>query len=47
MKGKHVHLFKNTTRICRKSPFWDMVIEKDGKEVVKKSAERYLRAIGR
>jgi hypothetical protein len=24
--------------------FWDMVIEKDGKEVVKKSAERYLRA---
>ena len=27
--------------------FWDMVIEKDGKEVVKKSAERYLRAIGR
>jgi glyoxylase-like metal-dependent hydrolase (beta-lactamase superfamily II) len=25
--------------------FWDMVIEKDGKEVVKKSAERYLRAV--
>lgn len=27
--------------------FWDMVIEQDGKEVVKRSAERYLRAIGR
>jgi hypothetical protein len=27
--------------------FWDMVIEKDGKSVVKRSAERYLRAIGR
>jgi hypothetical protein len=27
--------------------FWDMVIEKDGKAVVKRSAERYLRAIGR
>ena len=27
--------------------FWDMVIERDGKEVVKRSAERYLRAIGR
>ncbi len=27
--------------------FWDMVIEQDGKEVVKKSAERYVRAIGR
>jgi hypothetical protein len=26
--------------------FWDMVIEKNGKAVVKKSAERYLRAIG-
>jgi hypothetical protein len=26
---------------------WDMVIENDGKEVVKRSAERYLRAIGR
>jgi len=26
--------------------FWDMVIERDGKEVVKRSAERYLRAIG-
>lgn len=26
--------------------FWDMVIEKDGKAVVKRSAERYLRAIG-
>jgi len=25
--------------------FWDMVIEKDGKAVVKRSAERYLRAI--
>jgi hypothetical protein len=27
--------------------FWDMVIEQDGKAVVKRSAERYLRAIGR
>ncbi len=27
--------------------FWDMVIETDGKAVVKRSAERYLRAIGR
>ena len=27
--------------------FWDMVIERDGKEVVRESAERYLRAIGR
>jgi hypothetical protein len=27
--------------------FWDMVIEADGKAVVERSAERYLRAIGR
>jgi hypothetical protein len=27
--------------------FWDMVIDRDGKAVVKRSAERYLRAIGR
>jgi len=27
--------------------FWDMVIEKDGKEVIRRSAARYLRAIGR
>jgi hypothetical protein len=27
--------------------FWDMVIERDGKAVVNRSAERYLRAIGR
>ena len=27
--------------------FWDMVIEADGKVVVKRSADRYLRAIGR
>ena len=27
--------------------FWDMVIERNGKEVVKRSAERYLRAIGK
>jgi hypothetical protein len=27
--------------------FWDIVIEADGKAVVKRSAERYLRAIGR
>ena len=27
--------------------FWDMVIERDGKEAVKKSAQRYLEAIGR
>jgi hypothetical protein len=27
--------------------FWDMVIERDGKVVVKQSAERYIRAIGR
>jgi hypothetical protein len=27
--------------------FWDMVIEQDGKTVVKRSAERYLRAIGK
>jgi hypothetical protein len=27
--------------------FWDMVIESDGKAVVKRSAERYLQAIGR
>ena len=27
--------------------FWDRVIERDGKVVVKESAERYLRAIGR
>ena len=26
---------------------WDMVFERDGKAVVKRSAERYLRAIGR
>ena len=26
--------------------FWDMVIERDAKAVVKRSAERYLRAIG-
>jgi len=26
--------------------FWDMVIERDGKAVIKRSAERYLRAIG-
>jgi hypothetical protein len=26
--------------------FWDMVIERDGKAIVKRSAERYLRAIG-
>ena len=26
--------------------FWDMVIEKDGKAVVKRSAERYMRAMG-
>jgi hypothetical protein len=26
--------------------FWDMVIEGDGKEIVRRSAERYLRAIG-
>ena len=26
--------------------FWDMVIERDGKAVLKVSAERYLRAIG-
>ena len=26
--------------------FWDMVIDQDGKAVVKESAERYLRAIG-
>lgn len=26
--------------------FWDMVVERDGKEVIKESAERYLRAIG-
>lgn len=26
--------------------FWDMVIEQDGKAVVKDSAERYLQAIG-
>ena len=26
---------------------WDMVIEEDGKAVVKRSAERYLRANGR
>ena len=26
--------------------FWDMVIERDGKAVVKRSAERYIRAIG-
>src|SRR5436309_3961396 len=26
--------------------FWDMVIEQDGKAVVRRSAERYLRAIG-
>jgi hypothetical protein len=25
--------------------FWDMVIEKDGKDAIKRSAERYLRAI--
>ena len=25
--------------------FWDMVIEQDGKEVVRRSAERHLRAI--
>jgi glyoxylase-like metal-dependent hydrolase (beta-lactamase superfamily II) len=27
--------------------FWDMVIERDGKAAVRRSAERYLRAIGR
>ena len=27
--------------------FWDMVIERDGKAAVKRSAERYLFAIGR
>jgi hypothetical protein len=27
--------------------FWDMVIERDGQTVVKRSAERYLRALGR
>jgi hypothetical protein len=27
--------------------FWDTVIEQDGKAVVKESAARYLRAIGR
>jgi glyoxylase-like metal-dependent hydrolase (beta-lactamase superfamily II) len=27
--------------------FWDMVIDRDGKAVVKRSAERYLRAIGK
>jgi hypothetical protein len=27
--------------------FWDMVIERDGKAAVKRSAERYFRAIGR
>jgi hypothetical protein len=27
-------------------PFWDMVIERDGQAVVKRSAEWYLRAIG-
>src|SRR5262249_31835294 len=27
--------------------FWDMVINQDGKAVVKESAERYLRAIGK
>jgi hypothetical protein len=26
--------------------FWDMVIEKEGRAAVKRSAERYLRAIG-
>ena len=26
--------------------FWDMVIEQDGKSIVKRSAERYLRALG-
>ena len=25
--------------------FWDMVIERDGKAAVRRSAERYLRAI--
>ena len=32
-------------RIC--GAFWDMVIEQGGKALVKESAERYLRAIGR
>jgi hypothetical protein len=27
--------------------FWDLVIERDGKAVVKRSAERYVRAIAR
>jgi hypothetical protein len=27
--------------------FWDTVIERDGKTVVRRSADRYLRAIGR
>ena len=27
--------------------FWDMVIGRDGKTVVKRSAQRYLRAIGK
>jgi len=31
-------------RVC--GAFWDMVIEVDGKDVVRRSAERYLRAFG-
>jgi hypothetical protein len=27
--------------------FWDMVIERDGKAAVQRSAERYLRAMGK
>jgi hypothetical protein len=27
--------------------FWDIVIEREGKAIVKRSAERYLRAIGK
>ena len=27
--------------------FWDMVIERDGQEVIRRSAERYLRAIAK
>jgi hypothetical protein len=27
--------------------FWDLVIDRDGQAVLKRSAERYLRAIGK
>jgi hypothetical protein len=27
--------------------FWDLVIERDGQAVVRRSAERYLRAMGK